>query len=215
MKYNKELIGLPVKATQVKRFTALHLLGHRSSIAEHSYEVVFLSYLLIRMISERMPELHEPLQSKAAAIYEHAMLHDIPEVETGDLPFPVKNQYPELKKALAKVEADFMQAYFPFVNEPEVLVEFIVKIADTIAVAREIITEISIGNTDFISHVGNIKLIFHKVFLKFRSKGVDESLLKTVYDIVVQEFEFDGHIEATWFDDTNSSRVSNGESRPG
>jgi len=167
---------LPVRAGHVHRWAGRHLVGKRSSIAEHSYEVAMYSLFILEDMHELLEEMMEPigLLRLKSQVLEYSLLHDIPEVFTGDVPFPVKAEFPELKFLLAKIEKEFMRAALPefdLVYQP--LTYLIVKAADILAVFREIDDELEYSeNEHFLEGRENAIEIFKNLFIKHQDLPV-------------------------------------------
>lgn len=172
--FGSEEFNIPSRAAQVTRFTGSFMIGHRSTIAEHSFEVAFYCNSIINRIIKEDPSIF-PRNSIRGDILQYALVHDVAEVYTGDLPFPVKSRYPELKSMLGSIEENFMAEVLPDVPKSvDPAVEFIVKIADTIAVAREILQEVELGNPYFKKFIPNINKIFSSTFTKYAEKGIPQ-----------------------------------------
>lgn len=94
------------------------------------------------------------LQINDAELYKSvlvlALLHDVPESATSDVPYNVKINHPELKLTLRKIEDDYYINYWPkYKNVLEVksgLPEAIVKLADIYSVYQYSKNELSLGN---------------------------------------------------------------------
>lgn len=82
----------------------------------------------------------------------HAMVHDIGEVATGDLPFPVKLKNPDLKKTMDSAERDaHLRMCIPWgIPAPILLTDqekLIFKCADYIEMWEWALDELGFGNT--------------------------------------------------------------------
>lgn len=75
-----------MKATHVDRWHIVHTVKHQS-LAEHQWGV--------SVIAMHLAELMKVADREIILILQHALLHDIEEIETGDIPSPYKE---ELKK---------------------------------------------------------------------------------------------------------------------
>ena len=107
-----------IEAGRVKRYHAVPTV-ELQTIGLHSYGVAVLClYLTDGTIS--------------TALLTAALLHDAPEIVTGDIPFTVKRDAPEIKKALAPIE-DWAHRNV-VMHKPELSPEeeAILKLADTI-----------------------------------------------------------------------------------
>lgn len=123
--------------------------SHDETVAEHSYYVA----LYTMQICDEL-ELSSEQKAKAMSI---ALIHDLPEIYTSDLPSDIKRDNPKLVEALEKVELDainkHLSEYISLYKELEAhkydkLIPMIVKLADIISVYQYTNHEISIGNTN-------------------------------------------------------------------
>lgn len=158
--------SLPTRAAEVNRWAGKHLIGRRMNISEHSFEVAFYSLLLYQLVEQHLEDavsckreadkahyignraMLKIVQAMQGEVLEYALVHDIAEIVTGDIPHDVKKSYPEFKSLLKQIEADFMRKHLPaFMKTYDPLVVFIVKAADTYAAFREYLQEEKYGNT--------------------------------------------------------------------
>ena len=185
--------SLATKANSVYRWAGQHLFNKRASIGEHSYEVTLCSMFLLDSIvhliqmeiDDGVLQPHAQLTLRLDVL-EHGLFHDIPEVFTGDIPYPVKAEYPELKEKLSEIEADFMQAHLPeMVKERNPIALLIVKLADVVAVRREIEDELNVALTQpMVQARENTNKILKETFIKYGAVDlhIREALAKAMYD---------------------------------
>ena len=118
-------------------------------IAQHSY---FVSLFCLKI----MRDLDLPCETKCNVLTK-AILHDIAEIETSDLPHDVKKKYPEMNDILKKIETDYYQEnwkQYENVLENNELEEVIVKIADSYSVVQYCLNERELGNeSDIIKQI--------------------------------------------------------------
>lgn len=96
------------RAGSVERMHCVRpLVQQRYSVAEHTYNAMIIGRELC-LINLRDP----------ACVLSRLLLHDAPEVMTGDMPANVKRVAPEAEAAMRKLEADFNKEWE--LNEPEV-----------------------------------------------------------------------------------------------
>lgn len=181
----KDLFNVPVCTNNVSRFAGKQVLAHRSTISEHSFEVTYYATL----IANKLRSLEVIGNTTAIDIIEYSLVHDIPEIFTGDVPYTAKARFPELKETLNKVEEEIWREVLPtFKTPPTNEAKFICKIADAIAVSREIVTEHSMGNIFFgEDELENCRNIFRTCFNNYKSKVSNEvwvSTLDTLLDLV-------------------------------
>ena len=111
------------------------------SVAEHSYFVTL--YVLL---------LYEEFDFDLTSALSYALIHDIPEIHTGDIGHEIKQKFSKLKEVLDKIEIDFIGSIEQLVDIHENL-KFserdIVKLADIKSVILYLETEIKLGNKSF------------------------------------------------------------------
>lgn len=174
----KDLFNVPVCTNNVSRFAGKQVLAHRSTISEHSFEVTYYATL----IANRLRSIEVIGNTTAIDIIEYSLVHDIPEIFTGDVPYTAKARFPELKETLNKVEEEIWREVLPtFKTPPTNEAKFICKIADAIAVSREIVTEHSMGNIFFgEDELDNCRNIFRTCFNNYKSKVSNEVWVSTL-----------------------------------
>ena len=114
-------------------------------LAQHSYSVAFYCFQIAEQYN-----IPEDTRNKAIAM---AIVHDIGEVYTSDLPHDVKYQNPELKELCDKLECNYIYKDIPEVyelwceaEEKKTIPAIIVKIADSMSVRAYAEREILLGN---------------------------------------------------------------------
>lgn len=141
------------KSCLVQRFAGEEIYGHRMTIAEHHFEVVtYVIYILDALNAKEETSVSDATFNSTVRL---ALVHDLPEIYTGDIPTPAKYALPRFKEILneleelviGKVLPDHISNQFDCVDEDiESITNIIVKCGDIIAVTREIIDEQKHGN---------------------------------------------------------------------
>ena len=145
-KVEEQLIDMNIlKMSDLNRYNNRTRLTNEN-IAEHSFYVAFAVMKLAKMFN-----IEDSIKSKAL---EMAILHDIAEIETNDVPYPTKQKSSELKLLLEQLELDFMRENYPqfyslfkefsIIGNTEACV--LVKVADAISVLQYAKKEIALGN---------------------------------------------------------------------
>ncbi len=124
---------------------------------EHSMQTAFIAHGLAVMAKERYGRDIDPLHVAVLAMY-----HDTSEVLTGDLPTPIKNMNPAIRKAYCGIEQtareqllnmlpkDMQASMSPYIKPEEGTIEQkLVKAADRISAYLKCVAEETMGNTDF------------------------------------------------------------------
>lgn len=135
------------------RFAGEEILGHRMTIAEHHYEVVTYVMYIIDSLNKNGEVI--TLSEMQCAI-RLALVHDMPEIITGDIPTPAKYAIAKFKEVLDELEdmvvenvlPDYIKNQFDIVNAcaDVIVANVIMKCADIMAVTREIVDERKRGN---------------------------------------------------------------------
>lgn len=191
----KSLFEVPSRTAHIQRFAGKYIGGHRSSISEHTFEVVYYTSLILHAMRD-VDQVSKSPDSFARAIaatnFEseammYAIIHDIPEVFTGDVPYTAKAEFPELKAVLDKVEKAVSTRFIPtFDSNPSDDVKFLCKLADAIAVTREIVHEYKANNPLFTDkEIGNCRVIFETAFHKYQKCRFYEEIVAAFKHIVV------------------------------
>jgi len=111
-------------------------------VSQHSYFVSLFCLKIIKELNLTVEEKYEILVK--------AILHDIVEIETSDIPYDVKLNNPKIKEILKNLEEDYYNNHWNEYknilfnkNEKE---ETILKLADTYSVKQYTLNEIILGN---------------------------------------------------------------------
>lgn len=127
----------PRSALRVKRYHTWPVI-HQQSIGEHSIQV----YRIIKAIWPEAPHY----------LLDHALTHDIGERVSGDIPYPVKANSPELKAQIDSLEyAAHLQMCIPWSFPPPVkallpLEATVFKLAEYIEMWEYALDELILGN---------------------------------------------------------------------
>lgn len=191
----------------VKRFNGQRIVGERMSIAEHQYEVAlygsmfFQDHEVKKALNEFLghSDSYSSLNALELEVMKHCLVHDIPEVYTSDIPYPIKAKSPKLKEALDEVEEIIVDS-FPSslkalykVSDPMTL--SILKILDIIAVVREINDEHKYGNIIQPKGVKNITLelfnnLLNKEYGNHHAIAL-ERLVEIAYSFMYEKLDID------------------------
>ncbi len=131
----------------------------QENICEHSLETALVAHALAVLGNEKFGRHYDP--ERAAAL---AMLHDAPEIITGDMPTPVKYHSEEIRKAYGEVEElavehlvsllpeELRPAYqqlMTMTGEQDEELKPLIKAADRISAVIKCVEERKSGNRDF------------------------------------------------------------------
>ena len=84
-----------LKSATVQRYHTENTV-HKQSVGEHTYDVMWLVYLLTN-------------GAPSVSLLLAALMHDTPEYVTGDIPAPVKSNSPAVKHACDDLEAEWFE----------------------------------------------------------------------------------------------------------
>ena len=129
----------------------------QENIQEHSHQVAVLAHALAVIGKEKYDSTVDPNEAAVAGLY-----HAASEILTGDLPTPVKYDYPAIKDAYKAVERvaaekllsmlpdELTPAFEPYVKEElEPGLMAMVKAADKLAAHIKCLEELRAGNSEF------------------------------------------------------------------
>ena len=97
------------KLMNVKRCGTFRTINSQS-VAEHSYYVALLSFDIANYIESNY---EEDWKIDKSVLLLKALLHDVEEGITGDIPHPMKNTFPFLKEGLDEGKRKILSEYFP------------------------------------------------------------------------------------------------------
>lgn len=138
--------------------------ANNESLSEHSLETAILAHALVVLHNARfLPEGEPPISAERVATL--ALLHDVPEVLTGDLPTPVKYHSPQVRDAYRQVEesacaslltllpedmrSEYQDLLVP--SEDEASLWSYVKAADKLSALIKCMEERKAGNCEFLA----------------------------------------------------------------
>jgi 5'-deoxynucleotidase YfbR-like HD superfamily hydrolase len=118
------------------------------NVAEHTFYVASTVLKICRMFN-----LDDSVKFKAL---EFAVVHDVPELLVGDVPYDTKVNNPALREAVEQAEIialeqympEYLESYSQFLKEEkeETLPYLVTKLADTVSVLQYSNREIDLGN---------------------------------------------------------------------
>lgn len=161
-----KIIKSVLSSHNTMRWNGKTIIGTRRSISQHHYEVAMISLQIVN----RLGKDREYLKSE---VLEHALTHDLAETCTSDISYITKNKYPDLKETLKIIESDFysdLGISNNYLND----IELIVKVADIIVVAIEILEQNSYNNFEHFD-MKNVDNIISSILIKYKEN--------TSYDI--------------------------------
>jgi len=152
----------------VQRYSQIRLLNPES-VMEHTG----FNGLVCYVICERLNKLGEDLDTGLAVI--KAMVHDVDEIITGDIPMPTKYYSADITRSLKKLANDAMTSITKDLNLPKMFAHWqeakigregaVVALADIIAVVNKVWQEsVEFNNMSIASHVGPTrKIVFERI----------------------------------------------------
>lgn len=166
------------------------------NISEHSLDVAVLSHALVTIANKRFGA---ELSADRAAVL--GMFHDASEIITGDLPTPVKYYNDNIKNAYRQIEAiseesllsmlpdDLRGDYEELISSSKIDKELhvYVKAADKLSALMKCISEIRMGNTEFVKAERTIKAALDEYELPALKVFMEEFL--PAYTLTLDEME--------------------------
>lgn len=179
------LFEIPSRTESVQRWQGVEMLGKRKNISEHSFQVALYSLILYKEIGGGFYGV-----IKSDLLHE-ALVHDIPEIITGDIPVSCKQRMPEMKEILNKLEeailAEDLKALE--INSSHQNTKFIVKVADYLCVRQELDRELQLGNFSqpIVKAKEVVEKIYHHIFFE-KFPTVDTELKNIIKSFVDKNF---------------------------
>lgn len=148
------------------------------NVAEHTFYVATTVLKICRIFN-----LSEVVKTKAL---EFAIVHDIPEILIGDVPYDTKVNNPLLREEIEKAELrtlsesmpEYLDSYSKFVKEEkeETTAYLVTKLADTVSVLQYSNRELDLGNKtkDMALINSESKIRIQKLIEKLQSSIQDE-----------------------------------------
>lgn len=147
----KDLINSPIfSSNRIVRYAGLHLV-EEETLTDHICEISLLCLVIYKKIEK---EYGSEVSLNLGLLLEKALVHDLEETVTNDIPRPVKYSVPEMKSLMDKVSEDYMaliseQVGVDFVPtwkkcKDETPEGYIIKVADMILVARKAYREVAL-----------------------------------------------------------------------
>lgn len=166
---NHSFFALLSRMKYISRW-ALMRNANNESLSEHSLETAIIAHALAMLHNARFCG-GEPISAERVVTL--ALLHDIPEVLTGDLPTPVKYHSPQMRAVYHEVEdsacssllnllpEDLKASYAPLLSPDSSEAELwrYVKAADKLSALIKCIEERKAGNCEFISAESSLRSI--------------------------------------------------------
>lgn len=157
----------------------------QENIAEHSLEVALLAHALVTISNTRFGN---NLNADRVAVM--AIFHDASEIITGDLPTPVKYYNEEIRKSYKQIENiserkilsmlpdDLKPSYEPLIDETKAdsELEIYVKAADKLSALIKCLSELSMGNKEFVKAERTIREALDEMTLPALNVFVEEFL---------------------------------------
>ena len=134
----------------------------RETVAHHSANVAFIAMYIAEAVTPNLVYM--------------ALVHDTAEGLTGDVPYPVKHQFPALKQYLDGIEENFLRRNQMFVQitEDETAV---IKAADMLDLVLKCLDEMDMGNRRFLDIFETGVAVLNKMVLPpYTRLKIDEIL---------------------------------------
>lgn len=157
----------------------------QENIAEHSLEVALLAHALVTISNTRFGT---NLNADRVAVM--AIFHDASEIITGDLPTPVKYYNEEIRKSYKQIENisekkilsmlpdDLKPSYESLIDatKADIELEIYVKAADKLSALIKCLSELSMGNKEFVKAERTIREALDEMTLPALNVFMEEFL---------------------------------------
>ena len=148
----EEFYNSVYRLSQIPRYATINRI-RSEDVAQHSF---FVSIIVIKLYDEYEFDLGKALLS--------AIVHNIPEGDISDIPHSIKVKYPKISAALKEAELDAISKYPSIVIDGFMRYEamdsiegLIANFADILQVHQYVVSEISLGNTNLIAILADVK----------------------------------------------------------
>lgn len=143
------------------------------NVAEHSHGVAMLALLLYQSVGFAAP----------AVVLMTALVHDLSEIATGDMPAPVKRQHPALRAELNKVSTAWEEAQgirYSLQEDQAALLLW----CDRMDFALYSLEEVSMGNGLFKSYLNRILYWLTTMPVPACEPGMDRAAIGLLHDVL-------------------------------
>ena len=146
--FTPEELLFDYKLSDLVRYNHRHKIKNET-VAEHSYYVALFCLKICTYYGFD--------GDTTSRILTKALLHDLPEIETSDIPYDVKKNIPAITKLLETAEMSFYERHYPALCETlfneNALEDAVVKYADALSVMQYCLNELELspGNKDFLA----------------------------------------------------------------
>lgn len=157
----------------------------QESLAEHMYYTAIIGRRIMDYMTMSSEEKMDTLS--------YILCHDVAELYTGDIPHNVKQDHPDFKIFIEKIEDQFLLASSMknlaegFITRPSESKILVFKLADILQVLMYAEDEIQYGNShiEFLEIVNNAQRISSDLVNKIHDKGYSENLID--YQMLLNE----------------------------
>lgn len=158
-----KIFEIPGRLSSVMRWSGTSIIGYRNSGCDHAFQVSFFAIDLYTNCNLK-------LYIDKGDLIEYCLIHDLPEIVTGDIPAYIKQEYPDIKDNLKCIENDFYLNQLPNFIQPFTAskeIKWLCKVADYMAIYLELKSQIELNNksAEIIKAIKVVKLILEKLEL--------------------------------------------------
>lgn len=159
----------------VKRYHAWPTLRGQT-VAEHSWNVMRIYWELFQ----------DEEDAVNVDVFLYILYHDVAEVGTGDIPFPIKSMHPGLKSTMDELESEVLEGLGVSLPEITPRQRLLVKVCDLLEMWEFGLDEVRMGNTYAKPIVGETRAAVWKL-----TKG-DQKLDSDIYIWIISKENRDG-----------------------
>ena len=196
----KKLINAPIfNSSRVLRYAGLHLV-ESETLTDHTCEISLLCLILYKDIKKSFPSV----QLDLGKLLERALVHDLEETITNDIPRPVKYYLPQMKDLMDKVSENYMDIISKQIGvdlstewkvcKDKSLEGYIIKVSDMILVARKACREIALkSNLEMVSvlkevihYMNDLSDQFEKVIAEIDQEDDFYFVMKMLHNLILE-----------------------------
>ena len=157
------MLDIIKRLSYVTRWSKMRCINEESVLEHTGFVAVYSLYLAYKYGADIGDTL------------ERAVVHDLEEIETGDIPTPTKYSSPEMTECMDRfarisankisIEAFNGKMYHPWqtAKDKSTKAGMIVSIADAAAIVYKIRQEVSLGNKEFLKYIDNSRVCLNKL----------------------------------------------------
>lgn len=170
------------RLSDLKRYNNMSRIKSES-LAEHQY---YCALILMKL----KPYIYNITYQEYSILLQYVLIHDIGELYTGDIPHNVKEDYPDLKYLLEKIETEKLQliGFNDIIGtiEKNENLKMLFKLCDILQVIQYCENEFKLGNSsnDMEQIYNEAKTLTHKRLAWLQNRGIIDNRKDVIDEIL-------------------------------